>query len=58
MATFVAACVRVTTVAPFWNDKNDPRQGAVFFYLMRPLTPNAGSWGQDSSGVERAAICP
>jgi hypothetical protein len=29
----------------------------AFFYLIRPGSPNLGSWGQDSSEVERTAIC-
>ena len=34
-------------------DGATPPEGSVFFYLNRPLTPFAGSWGQTSSGAER-----
>jgi hypothetical protein len=34
-----------------------PPPGAAFFYLNRPLAPCLGSWGQNSAGQERTAIC-
>ena len=41
------------TSATCWSDAALPTVGEAFFYLVRPLTPHEGSWGQDSSGVER-----
>ena len=55
---FSGACLLVVTVDPGWSDAQQPDASAAFFYLNRALTPNAGSWGQDSSGAERASICP
>jgi hypothetical protein len=34
-----------------------PPVGTVYYYLVRALTPHAGSWGTNSVGVERTAIC-
>jgi hypothetical protein len=34
-----------------------PAAGVKFFYLMRAVAPNTGSWGALSSGVERT-VCP
>jgi hypothetical protein len=54
---FAAGCVVVTTTATSWVDGESPEAGAVFFYLNRALTPFTGSWGQDSAGVDRGALC-
>jgi hypothetical protein len=53
---FSADCMLVPTSQSFWVDLQIPSPGVVFYYLVRPLAPNAGSWGADSSGTERS-IC-
>ena len=52
-----SACTSVTTADAFWIDPDLPAAGAVFHYLSRPLTPHAGSWGQDSDADERFPDC-
>ena len=42
---------------PFWSDPEVPPAGGVFYYLVRSIAPYVGSWGQDSSGVERVGLC-
>jgi subtilisin family serine protease len=39
-----------------WSDSGAPPVGGTFFYLVRPTTPHLGSWGQQSSGQERAGL--
>jgi hypothetical protein len=34
-----------------------PLAGETYFYLIRPRTPNKGSWGQTSAGVARTGFC-
>ena len=41
----------------FIIDPDVPLSGEVFYYLNRPLLPNAGSWGQDSELLERMVPC-
>jgi hypothetical protein len=53
---FAADCLLETTAQTFWLDPEIPGEGGVFFYLTRPLAPHAGSWGADSSGIERS-VC-
>ena len=59
---FSGGCDTFTTLEPTWTDTETPASGTCYHYLMRPLAPNVGSWGQerDSVGVltERAGICP
>ena len=55
---FSVDCIRVTRTSAYWNDLETPDLGTGFFYLVRPLTPYAGSWGKDSTGTERTTICP
>ena len=52
-----ADCVGVETSDTFWIDTSTPPPGGVFFYLVRALAPNVGSWGQDSEGNERTNVC-
>ena len=52
-AEFTTDCARWETAASSIIDTANPPQGTVFFYLNRPLTPFAGSWGQSTSGAER-----
>jgi len=40
-----------------WVDTATPGVGRIFFYLVRSIAPNTGSWGQTSAGVERIIVC-
>ena len=53
---FLANCTTFTTTGRFISDPEFPSLDEAFFYLVRAEAPNLGSWGQDSSGVERT-IC-
>jgi hypothetical protein len=50
-------CTHVIRGDTFWIDIVLPASGECFFYLNRPLAPHLGSWGQNSSGLERTNIC-
>ena len=39
------------------SDAESPVPGSAFFYLVRAGLPHQGSWGKDSSGAERSAVC-
>jgi hypothetical protein len=52
-----APCVTVTT-AECREDWVGPASGETDYYLYRPLTPFPGSWGEDSTGIERVIVCP
>jgi hypothetical protein len=54
---FPAPCTRAQVAAPVWNDPEIPPAGGALFYLVRANAPNMGSWGVDSSGVERTGVC-
>lgn len=54
---FSGGCAIFTAPCCFVEDGESPPPGGAFFYLVRPVSPNLGSWGQNSSGVERTAIC-
>lgn len=56
---FSAGCVTFITTASATCvlDGVEPPMGGVFFYLVRSLTPNLGSWGLRSSGMERSVSC-
>jgi hypothetical protein len=56
-AGFGADCARWETATTSIIDASDPPPGNVFFYLNRPLTPFAGSWGQTTSGSQRSGAC-
>ena len=56
-ADFSADCTVITTSTTYWVDSEQPASGVTFYYLNRPLAPNTGSWGVDSSGAERAVLC-
>jgi hypothetical protein len=51
-------CTTIARTETYWSDSEDPGQGICFHYLVRPLAPHPGSWGHDSSGVERTNVCP
>jgi hypothetical protein len=55
---FSVTCVLFSTVGTTWSDGSTPTSGQVFYYLARAAAPNAGSWGQESSGNERTVNCP
>jgi hypothetical protein len=54
---FSAGCTTFTRQTAFMNDTEVPLEGVIFYYRVRALLPNAGSWGQDSAGVEVAFRC-
>jgi hypothetical protein len=41
----------------YWVDTDIPLSTAAYYYLVRALAPNPGSWGTGSSSVERT-VCP
>jgi uncharacterized repeat protein (TIGR01451 family) len=55
---FSTGCVRTTTSSSCHTDGDTPPAGATFYYLVRTLQPNAGSFGADGNGVERTVSCP
>ena len=55
---FSTGCTGIVTSSTVWNDPEVPSLGGIFHYLTRADKPRAGSWGQDSAGVERANVCP
>jgi hypothetical protein len=55
--TFAVNCT-VTVTASTCVIDTDELDGSVFHYLVRPIAPLVGSWGQNSSGVERTNVCP
>jgi hypothetical protein len=54
---FSVDCFTVTRTESFWTDAETPPGSGIYYYLVRALTPNAGSWGRDSAGVERVSGC-
>jgi len=56
--TFTPPCVGITTTGTSWRDTEIPAPQAAFFYLNRPIAPQAGTWGWTSAGIERTTACP
>ena len=54
---FTAECSSSASSETCFVDASAPAPGQAFYFLVRPLTPHAGGWGQDSSGHERAGGC-
>jgi hypothetical protein len=55
---FSADCALFTSAGPPWIDPDPPPPiGGVYYYLTRSIAPHLGSWGENSSGVERTNIC-
>jgi hypothetical protein len=54
---FSTDCDTFTSKGPPWDDGKAPAAGRMFFYLVRPLKPSAGSWGATSVGGERILPC-
>jgi len=56
-ADFTQDCLIWTTATNCINDPSNPEGGNGYFYLVRALMPNVGSWGQQSNGDERTVPC-
>jgi len=55
---FSGACSRLDPGgAACLDDATTPAPGGILYYLVRPLAPHVGSWGQDSTGAERQGVC-
>jgi len=57
-ADFSTTCTYFSTANSYYSDPNQPDPGVVYHYLVRALSPNAGSWGWNSAGIERVLSCP
>ena len=55
---FFTDCLVHATTTNFWNDLDPVPSGVGFHYLVRSAQPRVGSWGADSSSVERLPVCP
>jgi hypothetical protein len=55
VADFSSSCLLSSTQQLYFTDGEDPLSGALFHYLVRAFSPNPGSWGVNSGGVERTA---
>lgn len=53
---FSVGCSMFETRNTVLSDPDTP-PGGVFYYLVRPLKPQAGSWGRSSTGIERVSVC-
>jgi hypothetical protein len=61
MKDLSGGCETFETAEPTWTDGTVPAAGTCYHYLMRPLLPNVGSWGQQLDAgmlAERTGICP
>ena len=54
---FTGSCTTTQTTEICWTDPDIPASGSAAFYLVRAVTPHAGSWGADSNGLERRLPC-
>ena len=54
---FTTGCMTFERAGTTLVDAEDPLPGEAFHYLVHPLAPNEGSYGQNSSGSERTAPC-
>jgi hypothetical protein len=50
-------CTGSQTDATCWSDPELPASGQAFYYLVRPVQPNGGSWGETSAHAERLPLC-
>jgi hypothetical protein len=55
---FPAGCQMSYVDQPTVSVTAEPTPGGAYDYMVRGYLPNAGSWGADSSGVERNNVCP
>jgi hypothetical protein len=54
---FSSGCWVNATQQTYWVDAEDPTAGTSFYYLVRALAPNPGSFGAGSDEIERT-VCP
>ena len=54
---FTTDCALSTITSTCLVDPLVPPGGAGYYYMVRALSPNAGSWGQRSDGTEREGGC-
>jgi len=54
---FSADCVSETTTGTSYDTASNPDPASCWYYLVRAVEPNPGSWGLDSDGGERAVAC-
>jgi len=52
-----SACASFATTPACVNDAAIPPAGGALHYLVRAASPNVGSWGQSSSGLQLAPAC-
>lgn len=55
---FETDCSRFPTSVAAFDDAVSPPAGAARYYLVRAVSPFAGSWGRRSDGSERVLTCP
>jgi len=55
---FGGDCLGHATSDTYWDDGTPVPVDACFHYLVRSTQPNVGSWGADSTVLERMAVCP
>jgi len=55
---FSAGCTPFESATTSITDPGIPPPQAVFYYVVRPMAPYAGSWGMNSAGGERSTSCP
>jgi hypothetical protein len=54
---FSVDCVSETTTATSYDTASNPDPASCWYYLVRAVAPNPGSWGLDSDGGARAVAC-
>jgi hypothetical protein len=54
---FSSGCTLRTSSQVLLIDSASPPSGQAFYFLVRPLAPGAGSWGQKSDGTPRTGGC-
>jgi hypothetical protein len=54
---FTTGCAQFLPAGTSLTLTEQPLAGETYFYLIRPRTPNKGSWGQTSAGVARTGFC-
>jgi hypothetical protein len=55
---FSVGCASFVTAGSCWTETGSPATGVTWYYLVRPVAPFVGSWGQDATGNERTIVCP
>ena len=56
-AVFSPDCTTWIGSDPFVIDPDEPVLGASLYYQVRSVSPNLGSWGEGSAGMERTVVC-